>query len=80
MFVSDGAVWKHARILVMPIFARHMLQIFQASRCILNRMLELVPRNGETVDLRPLFRRLVSYVLFLGFGFSLGPWLLRLQP
>lgn len=61
VFVSDGATWKHARKLVMPIFARAHIADLSGFSKHLNRMLDLIPRNGETVDLRPLFRRLVSF-------------------
>ena len=61
VFVSDGDIWKHARKVVMPIFARKQIADLKRFGEHLERMMELVPRNGETVDLRPLLRRLVSW-------------------
>lgn len=60
IFVSDGEVWKYARKVVMPIFARKQVADLKGFGEHLEKMMELVPGDGEMVDLRPLLRRLVS--------------------
>lgn len=62
IFVSDGHDWKQARKIVMPVFAREHVTDLSGFKVHLDRMLQLIPRAGETVDLRPLFRRLVCWI------------------
>lgn len=62
IFVSDGQDWKQARKIIMPIFAREHVADLSGFKVHLDRMLQLIPRTGETVDLRPLFRRLVCWI------------------
>jgi cytochrome P450 len=59
IFVSDGHVWKQARKIIMPIFRREHAADLSRLKVHVDRMFELLPGSGETVDLRPLFRRLV---------------------
>ena len=60
IFVSDGHDWKQARKIIMPILAReHVTDLSSGFKVHLDRMLKLIPRARETVDVRPLFRRLV---------------------
>ncbi|TGO61698.1 hypothetical protein BCON_0025g00250 [Botryotinia convoluta] len=64
---TDGAVWKAHRSVLTPIFAQatnhqHMFEQHVA------RLLALIPEDGSTVDLQPLFDRLAldssSEILF----------------
>lgn len=58
---TDGAFWSHSRALIRPTFARTQISDFVSFETHLRRALELIPRDGSTVDLQPLFKRLVSY-------------------
>lgn len=57
---SDGTFWEHSRALIKPTFARtqiadlHLL-MFDAH---VKRLVALVPGDGSTIDLQPLFSRL----------------------
>lgn len=64
VFVSDGEVWKHARKVVMPIFARKQVADLESFGVHLEQLMQLLPKDGSMVDLRPLFRRLVSSDVF----------------
>lgn len=72
---SDGAFWEHSRALIKPTFARTQiadlhLSMFDAH---VQRVIALIPRDGSTTDLQPLFARLAldSSTEFL-FGDSVG--------
>ncbi|KAL9011508.1 MAG: hypothetical protein Q9173_003654 [Seirophora scorigena] len=72
---SDGAFWEHSRALIKPTFARTQigdlrLPAFDAH---VDRLIALIPANGVTVDLQPLFARLAldASTEFL-FGESVG--------
>ena len=56
---SDGPRWKRSRGLIQPTFARRNLESLQNFEVHVGRMMERIPRNGETVDLKPLFAKLV---------------------
>lgn len=57
---SDGPHWKRNCGLIQPIFARRNLESFQNFEVHVGRMMEPIPTNGETVDLKPLFAKLAS--------------------
>lgn len=57
---SDGAFWKHSRALIQPTFSREQIADLESFDVHLQRMLELIPRDGTTtVDMQPLFARLI---------------------
>ncbi|OCL09094.1 cytochrome P450 [Glonium stellatum] len=56
---SDGPRWKRSRGLIQPVFTRRNLESLENFEVHVNRMMERIPRNGETVDLRPLFAKLI---------------------
>ncbi|KAF7955261.1 uncharacterized protein EAE97_000520 [Botrytis byssoidea] len=64
---TDGAVWKAHRSVLTPIFAQaaNHQQMFEQH---VARLLALIPEDGSTVDLQPLFDRLAldssSEILF----------------
>ena len=60
IFSADGAVWKHSRELVKPIFARSELSDVNSLEAFVNQMLKLIPHDGTTVDMQPLLHKLVS--------------------
>ena len=55
---SDGAFWEHSRSLIRPTFSKAQITDFSAFDVHVNRLLDLVPIDGTTVDLQPLFTRL----------------------
>lgn len=56
---TDGAFWKHSRDSVQPLFQRKQVEDLYAFDVNVSRLLELLPQEGVTVDLQPLFGRLV---------------------
>lgn len=62
---SDGPRWKRSRGLIQPVFTRRNLESLENFEVHVNRMMERIPRNGETVDLRPLFAKLVRWLALL---------------
>jgi len=59
---NDGKVWEHARAGIRPAFTRSQIADAGMFERHVERFLELVPRDGEIVDLQPLFDRLVGGV------------------
>ena len=59
IFVSDGQAWVHARASVKQIFAGVRNTSVQMLERHVDRLLTLIPRDGSTVDLQPLLKRLV---------------------
>lgn len=64
---TDGLTWKARRAILTPIFAQatHHQHLFEQH---VTRLLDLIPEDGSTVDLQPLFDRLAldtsSEILF----------------
>lgn len=56
----NGAEWKQTRALVTPLFQRAELTDIERFRKFVDRMIDLIPRDGSTVDLQPLLQKLVS--------------------
>jgi cytochrome P450 len=56
---SDGPRWKRNRGLIQPTFARRNLEWLQNFEVYVGRMVERILANGETVDLKPLFAKLM---------------------
>ena len=63
VLMNDGEIWKHSRAMIRPTFARSEIANLDDFEIYLGRMLALVPRDGSTVDLQPLFKKLVSAIL-----------------
>ena len=61
IFGLDGPRWKHARNLIKPALARSQFTNFHIIEIHVRRFLELVPKDGATVDLSEMLARLVSY-------------------
>ena len=61
---TDGRLWEHSRALIRPVFARKQIANLKSFEKHVNRMIELVPRDGSTVDLQPLLKRLVRWPPF----------------
>lgn len=60
IFSQDGALWKHSRDLIKPLFVRAELSDIDSFKVHVDRFLNLVPRDGSTVDLHPLLLKLVG--------------------
>ena len=65
---TDGADWKHARDLVTPTFARAELSDISRLVPFVDKLIELIPRDGSTVDMQPLLHRMVRGRAFLTTG------------
>ena len=72
---TDGKRWEQARALIKPTFARTQIADLHlaAYATHVRKFINLIPRDGSTVDLQPLFGRLAldSSTEFL-FGNSMG--------
>lgn len=72
---TDGPYWEHSRALIKPTFTRaNIADLHLAAYDVhVQRLLELIPNDGSTVDLQPLFARLAldASTEFL-FGESVG--------
>ena len=72
---TDGETWTHSRNLIKPTFARTQIaDLHLAAYAVhVQKFLDLIPRDGSTVDLQPLFGRLAldSSTEFL-FGETVG--------
>ena len=66
---SDGAFWAHSRALIRPIFNRTQIADFDSFRLHTDRLMNLLPRDGSTVDLQPLFK---CYILDSSTQFLFG--------
>lgn len=56
---SDGPIWKHARGMVKPIFARAEISDIDHLASFADRFMELLPQDGSMIDVQPLLHRLV---------------------
>ncbi|KAJ4351937.1 uncharacterized protein N0V89_007281 [Didymosphaeria variabile] len=59
IIVVDGPHWKHGRALMRPSFEVVHLANMERLRKHTDKFLNLVPNDGSTVDLAPLFKRLI---------------------
>ena len=57
---SDGPIWKQARAMVKPIFAKAEISDIDHLASFADRFMELLPDDGSMVDVQPLLHRLVS--------------------
>jgi cytochrome P450 len=61
MLVTDGPQWKKSRALIRPTFdIAHIANLDRLGRHV-DRFMGLLPRDGSTIDLLPLLKRLVSF-------------------
>ncbi|KKY30412.1 putative cytochrome p450 alkane [Diaporthe ampelina] len=58
IFTTDGAAWEHSRALVRPTFAKLQVSNLDTYEEHVSHLINLIPSNGTTVDLAPLFFRL----------------------
>ena len=60
IIVVDGPAWAHARSMIRSSFEIVHIANFDFLSQHVDRFMELIPQDGSTVDLLPLFKRLVS--------------------
>lgn len=56
---TDGEYWQYSRSLIKPTFSRAEICNLESLELHVGRLLDLLPKDGATVDLQPLFSRLV---------------------
>ena len=59
IFSEDGVFWKHSRNLIKPLFARSVISDVNSLGVFVDRLFELIPRDGSTFDIQPLLHKLV---------------------
>lgn len=59
VFSEDGDFHKFSRALIKPIFNRSDIADLDNLEIHVARFLDLIPKDGSTIDLQPLFKRLV---------------------
>jgi cytochrome P450 monooxygenase len=60
VFTMDGPFWEHSRALIRPTFTRTNVANLPAFEVNFQKFLNLLPKDGKTADLKPLFYRLVN--------------------
>ncbi|KAK7192817.1 hypothetical protein DPSP01_011238 [Paraphaeosphaeria sporulosa] len=55
IFTTDGEEWKHSRAMIRPNFVRAQVANIDAIEVYLQDLLKLLPSDGTSVDLQPLF-------------------------
>ena len=58
IMTTDGAHWAHSRALLQPIFSKTQFANYSAFETHVARLIDLIPKDGSTVDLQPLFAKL----------------------
>jgi cytochrome P450 len=62
IFNSDGAYWERSRALIRPTFNKANLANLAGFELHLKKLIDIIPRDGSTVDLQALLHKLVSVV------------------
>ncbi|KAK2597027.1 hypothetical protein N8I77_012901 [Diaporthe amygdali] len=57
VFASDGDEWAHSRALLRPNFAKEQVADLSLIETHVSHLFRLLPSDGSTVDLQPLFHR-----------------------
>ncbi|KAF2647428.1 cytochrome P450 [Lophiostoma macrostomum CBS 122681] len=58
MLATDGHQWKRSRTLIRPTFDNAHIANFDRLRSRVDRFIEILPRDGSTIDMFPLLKRL----------------------
>ena len=59
IFTTDGPFWEHSRALVKPIFTRAQFADLETLEHHVKQMMDLIPGDESSVDILPLFSKLV---------------------
>lgn len=59
IFTVDNQLWEHSRALIRPAFAKQQLVDLSTFENHVDRLIELLPKDGSIVDLQSLFFRMV---------------------
>jgi cytochrome P450 len=58
IFTTEGPAWRHSRDLLRPCFERSAVADVTMMGKHTNRLIDLMPKDGTTIDLAPLFHQL----------------------
>ncbi|KAF7193665.1 Cytochrome P450 monooxygenase [Pseudocercospora fuligena] len=58
IFTADGAFWQHSRNMLKPQFDKSQITELEQFERHIPKLLALIPDDGSTIDLQPLFHRL----------------------
>lgn len=61
LITLDGHEWKQSRNLIMSVLTKEQAVDLPSLERHIQKLLKLIPRDGSTVDLQPLFQRLVGF-------------------
>ena len=56
---TDGPHWKYSRGMVQALFRREQIADLSSFDVHVDRLISLIPKDGSTVDMQPLFARLI---------------------
>ena len=56
---SDDPQWRHSRDMVQPLFKREQISDLEGFDVHVSNLLSLIPRDSSTIDMQPLFARLL---------------------
>ncbi|KAL8671455.1 MAG: hypothetical protein Q9168_004043 [Polycauliona sp. 1 TL-2023] len=59
ILTTDGSFWEHSRALIRPTFSRARFANFSSLEKHVDQLMTLIPKDGSTFDLQPLFRQLI---------------------
>ncbi|KAF2750981.1 cytochrome P450 [Sporormia fimetaria CBS 119925] len=59
IIMNDGKVWEHGRSMIRPAFTRTNIADREMFEVHVERLFDLLPEDGEVVDLQPLFDKLI---------------------
>lgn len=59
IFTVDNELWEHSRALIRPAFTKQHLVDLSTFETHVDRLIELLPKDGSIVDLQSLFFRMV---------------------
>lgn len=58
IFTNEGPAWKHSREMLRPCFERSQVADMSLFEKHVDRLIDVLPADGETVDLQPLLHEL----------------------
>ncbi|KAK4695833.1 hypothetical protein P7C71_g1987, partial [Lecanoromycetidae sp. Uapishka_2] len=62
VLVADGVAWEHSRALLRPSFNRNQTRDLVTLETHVQALIDVIPKDGSTVDLQDLFLRLTADV------------------